>query len=197
MNTQEIIALISIAIGVWSYAHYGIAIYQGKTRPHVFSWFVWGLLTGIAWAAQFHEKAGPGAWVTGSTALVCFAIAFVSLRVGEKNITRSDWWTFCAALAAIPLWYFTNNPLWAVLLITAIDALAFYPTFRKSWLKPGEEAILAYGLSALKFGFSLLALENFTFTTSFYPASLVVMNGVFVVMVLIKRKAIAQTDHTP
>ena len=98
--------------------------------------------------------------------------------------------TFIAALSTIPVWYLTKDPLYAVILITTIDALAFYPTFRKSWHKPYEDNAFTFSLSALKFLFATLGLEYFTLTTSMYPISLVIMNGLFVIMVLWRRKAL-------
>jgi len=178
----------TIVIGLLIYIPYFKSIYERQTKPHVFSWAIWGLLGAIAYFAQLSDGAGPGAWVNGITALVCFTIAAIALRHGEKNITRSDWITFLGALMALPVWYVTQNALYAILLITLIDALGFYPTFRKSWHKPLEENALTYGLSAGKYALSLFAIENYTMTTVFYSASLVLMNGLFVVMVLWRRK---------
>lgn len=188
--STEAIAILGLGIGIYSYALYLIGVFKGTTKPHIFSWVTWGFLTGIAWTAQLHEHAGPGAWVTGGTAFICLVIALLSFCYGEKTITRGDWFTFIAAILAIPLWYLTQSPLWSVILITVIDALAFYPTFRKSWSKPQEEVVTAYALNALKFGISLMAIENFNFITTFYSFSLVMMNSAFVVMVVTRRKVI-------
>ncbi|MGE0252729.1 MAG: hypothetical protein AB7G80_03240 [Dongiaceae bacterium] len=185
---KELLSLIGIAIAIYAYVPYFRGIWRGETKPHVFSWFLWGVLTGIGWAAQYAENAGPGAWITGFTSLMCLIVAVIAFRQGEKNITTSDWVSFIAALCSIPLWYITKDPLWAVILITVIDALAFYPTFRKSWHKPEQEVTLTYTLSGVKFALALPALENFTLTTALYPASLVVMNFGFVAMVLARRK---------
>ena len=190
MNYFEIMGAIALIIGIVSYIPYLISIKKGQTKPHAFSWLIWGLLTAIAFFAQMTAGAGAGAWVTGFTAAISFIIVGFALFKGEKNITRSDWITFIAALAAIPLWYFTKNPLYAVVLITVIDALAFYPTFRKSWHKPHEENAFTFTLSAFKFFFATLGLEEFTVTTSLYPLSLVLMNGLFVAMIMWRRKVL-------
>lgn len=181
------LGLLALAIGLISYIPYFRGILADQTKPHAFSWFIWGLLTAIAFFAQVTSGAGPGAWVTGFTAIVCFIIVGFALVKGEKKITLSDWVTFIAALATLPIWYATDNPLYAVILITLIDALGFYPTFRKSWHKPQEEVTVTYGLSAVKFAIALGALQNLNWTTALYPASLVLMNGAFVIMVLWRR----------
>ena len=184
-------AWFSLIVAVISYTPYTISIFRGRTKPHAFTWVIWAALTTIAFTAQIAEGAGPGAWATGFTALVSFCFVGLALFKGEKDITRSDWITFLSGIAAIPLWYTMDSPLYAVILITVIDALAFYPTFRKSWYKPSEELPITYILSAVKFALALAALQTFNWTTVLYPASLVFMNSIFVVMVTLRRRALS------
>jgi hypothetical protein len=191
--SSEIFGWLSLALAIFGYIPYVLSIRAGETKPHCFSWFIWGVLTAIAYAAQTESGAGPGSWATGLTVLVCLLVTALSAVYGEKRITRSDWLTFLAALTAIPIWYATSNPFYAILLVTLIDALGFWPTFRKSWHKPFEEHPLTYTLSAIKFLLSLLAISNFTWTTALYPASLVLMNSAFVIMVLVRRYKIDNT----
>ena len=122
---------------------------------------------------------------------MCFLIAGLSFFKGTFDPTRSDWGTFIAALAAIPLWLATDNPLYAVILITIIDALAFWPTIRKAYFYPREELMFTYTLSGLKFFIALLATQSFSLITVLYPASLVLMNWLFVAMVLARRRVLA------
>ena len=44
-----------------------------------------------------------------------------------------------AALAALPLWWLADDPLWAVMLTTTSDLLGFGPTLRRVWLRPHDE----------------------------------------------------------
>ncbi|MCB9990479.1 MAG: hypothetical protein H6867_03745 [Rhodospirillales bacterium] len=189
LDPKEILAVLAMIIGVLSYGPYLRSVWKGRTRPHMFSWVIWGLLTGIAFFAQIADDAGPGAWVTGFTAILTFIVIALAFKHGEKNITRSDMMTFAAGLAAIPVWLATDNALWAVLIVTVIDALGFYPTFRKSWHKPHEELALSYFLSGLKFAISLPALHNVSVITVIYPLSLVLTNWVFVVMLYVRRRS--------
>lgn len=181
-------ATIGIILTFVGYAYYFRDIFRGKTKPHAFSWFVWSILTAIACAAQLSEGGGVGASITGLTAAISFVIFLLALRVGEKSFTRSDWVALSSALVALFLWWLTNNPLLSVILITLTDAFAFFPTFRKSYHKPYEETLIEYVLASIKFIFGVLALESFSVTTWLYPASLVCMNGAFVIMLLHRRK---------
>lgn len=172
---------------IWYY-HYIKDIFLWKTKPHIFSWFIWWLLTLIAFLAQLSDNAWPWALITWITAFVCIFIAILSIKKWEKNITKSDKYSFLWAIFAIIIWYITDNALYSVLLITLIDALWFYPTFRKSYFKPFQETLSTYLLSSIKFVFWIMALTNFTLITYLYPLSLIVMNWVFVIMLIIRRK---------
>lgn len=188
MIPNDLIGLIAAILAVYAFIPYFIGIARGTTKPHVFTWLLFALLTGIGGAAQLAAGGGAGSWVMAVSSIMCCLVFAFALRRGERHITRSDWVTFLVALLALPLWYFTKDPLWSVLLVIAIDAMAFYPTFRKSWHKPWEEVLQSYVISAIKFFLGLVALEEMSLTTVLYPAYLVLANTAFVVMSLRRRK---------
>lgn len=194
---KTFLGILAIAIAIYSYVPYFRNILKGKTKPHAFSWFIWGLLTGIAFFAQLDDNGGAGAWVTGFTALACLTFFIFALKRGVKEIVLLDWLSLAGAMFALILWVLTSDPLLSVILITIIDALGFIPTFRKSFYKPNEETALTYSLSALKFAIAIVALGNVTIVTTLYPASLVIMNGLFVAMVLMRRKKLSLSPERP
>ena len=188
LNYTIIFLLIWIILTFIWYYHYIRDIFLWKTKPHIFTWLIWWSLTLIAFIAQLSDNAWPWAWITWITAFVSIFIAIISIKKWEKEITKSDKYSFLGAVLAILIWYFTDNALYWVMLITLIDALWFYPAFRKSYYKPFEETLSTYLLSGTKSIFWIIALTNFTLVTCLYPLSLVVMNFVFVVMLMIRRK---------
>lgn len=170
------------------YYFYFRDIFAHKTKPHAYSWLVWVLLTTIAFAGQLHDSGGVGSYVTGVTTAVSFVIFFLAVKQGEKDITRSDRINLAAALLAIVPWLIIGNPVFSVILISIIDFLGFLPTIRKSWHKPHEETLIHYVLAGLKFVLAIIALENYTISTWFYPATLVAANLFFVAMLVTRRK---------
>ena len=190
MGYKEALGLLSVALSCIGYSRYFWHIFKKQTKPHAFSWIVWGLTAAIAFFAQRSDAAGAGAWITGFSALTFFAIAAWAVFRGERDIRRSDWWTFTGALAAIPLWYFTGNPLGAVILVTAIDTLGYYPTFRKAYCKPHEETALTHGLDVLKFIPALFAMDNFTVITLLYPSLQLAADGALTLMIMWRRTAL-------
>ena len=192
LSNNEMLGLLSVAIAAVAYSRYFWNIYKKRTKPHAFTWALWTLITAIAFFAQRTQDTGPGTWALGSDTVMNFVCAILAIRWGEKNITKSDWAAFLGALAAIPVWVLASNPLGAVFLVTLIDALSFYPTIRKSYLKPREETGFMFGMSALRFIISVLALESFTFVTAFYPLFIAVANISLVTMLLWRRAALAK-----
>jgi hypothetical protein len=183
--SQEFLGGLAVALGLFGYVFYVRGIIQGKVKPHAFTWFVWGLLMVIAFFAQMAEGGGAGSWVTGATAVCSFGFMIVGLGKSSRvYIAKSDWIFFLAALATIPIWYFTDNPLWSMIIITIIDAVAFAPTFRKAFHNPETENVWTALFSGLKFVASLFALQSFTWTTALYPASLVIANFAFVALLV-------------
>lgn len=188
--TKEFLSGVSILLAFVSYLPYIHGMIKGKTRPHAFSWFIWAILTFIAFFAQLDQGGGVGSWLMGFTGLMTLGISIAAFFIGKRDIKRSDWCCFIVSLAAIPLWIVTKNPGLSIILITTIDAIAFYPTFRKGFYKPYEEVIFTYIISTLKFLIGTFALEAYNMNTVLYPLSLVIMNGAFVVLLIWRRRVV-------
>jgi hypothetical protein len=197
MTLKDMFGLLSLVLSVVSYVPYARSIFVANTKPHAFTWLVWGAVMAIAFVAQLLDKAGAGSWATGLSAAFCLGIGVVALFRGEKHITRGDWIALVITLLAIPLWVVTSDPLWSVLLVTGIDAVAYYPTFRKSYAKPDEELAFKYVLTVIRYLFSLLALEHYTVVTSVYQLVSIVMEMAIVVMLVWRRAVLKKLVLEP
>jgi hypothetical protein len=187
MTLKDVLGLLSVLMAVVSYVPYVRSTLLGRTKPHAFTWLVWGAVMVIAFVAQLSDRAGAGSWATGLSAAFCLGIGILALFLGEKHITRGDWIAFLTTVLAIPLWIATSDPLWSVLLVTAIDAIAYYPTFRKSYAKPDEELAFKYVLTVIRYLLSLMALEHYTIVTSVDQLVSIVMEVSLVIMLLWRR----------
>lgn len=175
---------------------YIIAIYKKTTKPHSLTWIGAGLMSGIAWAIQVQNDAGPTIWVTGVVTLFCIGIGIAAIWYGEKNITKSDWISFFIALSVIPIWLMTNNPYWAIVLVLMIELLNYYPTVRKSYFKPWEEDIVSWSLSALRWFFATLAVTTISFEALAYPLFITTCEVLFVAYLVIRRKSLQKVIAT-
>jgi len=193
MEYKYLLGIASVVIGLLAFVPYFRDLKRGTTKPHLFTWSIWGLVYVIAFAAQVAEGAGPGAWFLGADALACFGIAIYALFEGRKDITKTDWVCFVAALAGVVLWIGTSDPLWAVLAAVVVEVFAFAPTYRKTFLRPYEETASSYAWAVVVVVLSLLALESYTMTTWLYPLSIVITNSIFVLLIWVRRKQIKKS----
>lgn len=191
MGYRDIIGLAATAIALISYVPYFRDMFAHRTKPHAFTWLIWGVLTGIAFVGQIADYAGPGAWVTGFTAFICVAIAAIAAVRGERDIARLDWFALAGVGIALLVWFLTSGPLLSVILITIIDNVGFVPTLRKSYYRPAEETMSTFVLSGLKWVLGLFALEHLSVTTALFPLSIVIASWLFVVMLLVRRRQLA------
>ncbi|MEM0967003.1 MAG: hypothetical protein AAGJ81_12715 [Verrucomicrobiota bacterium] len=193
LTRPHLFAYLAIIFTVIRYFTYIVSIQRGETHPHVFSWLNLGVISLIATVAQFHLGGGPSAWVLGAKAVVSLYIAFVSLFIGEKRITKSDWIAFLSALVIIPIWLWAKSPLTAILLVMCIDFLSFLPTYRKSWRKPWSEPPVSYFWAGLRYFLTLFAIPEPTFATLLFPAFLLASDWVFMIFLIWRRRVLRST----
>lgn len=187
-----LIGLIAAIMGLSGYVPYYYEVLRGRTKPHAFSWLVWGLLLSVGFFAASAKGGGPGTWSLGAPAVLELSLFVIALFIGEKEIARIDIASLIAAIFGIILWILTTNPLWAVIIASVTDTVGYVPTVRKALSKPGEESISVYAFSCVSFLLSLFALRSLNMTTALYPTVLFLSNGIFVLMVLIRRRQLSQ-----
>ena len=189
MIYKNLLSTIAIALTILAFFPYIRSILQGKTRPHVFSWVIWGCTTFIVCLAQLADNGGVGAWPIGVSGIITLYVAFLAtIKKSDRSITRIDWLFFILAMTSLPLWYFTSDPLWAVVTLTTADVLGFGPTFRKAYDHPYEEQLMFFVLLTIRNLISISALEHYSPTTVLFPAVIAVTCLIFILMVTYRRR---------
>ena len=187
-DIKAVLAALAMLLTVVAFVPYLRSIFLGQTRPHVFSWIIWGINTGVAFLAVLAERGGAGAWPIGfSCVLTLFVAALAYLKRADVTITRVDWLFFSAALIAMPAWWVANDPLWAVVLITGIELLGFGPTFRKCWHQPYSESISFLATLIVRNMLIVAALEHYQFTTLLFPIAMAAACGGLIAIMLWRR----------
>ncbi len=185
---KEIIGGIATVLTFVAYIPYYRDILKGKTRPHVYSWSLWGLLTILIVALQIKGGAGPATWVTAAAGLLCIGVVILSLKNGKRDITYSDTITAILSLIAIGFWVIAKQPVISIILVVIADILAFFPTVRKSWNQPHTETVSLYATNALRFALAILAVEHYSILSTLWIAVWAAANGLFSIMLVIRRK---------
>lgn len=191
--SKEVLSGVAIALTFVAFGPYVWSIVNGRTKPHVFSWVIWGSVTFIAFLAQLTDGGGAGAWPIGISGIITFFVAVLAYsKRGEIVITRVDWVFFAVAMASIPLWYITSDPLSAIVVLTTLDVIGFAPTARRAYAHPWDEQLRFFTLMGIRNLVSVAALEHYSLTTVLFPAVIAATTAVFVAIVLVRRRVIAR-----
>lgn len=188
MDYKWALAVTAALISIGNLFYYVSNVLKGKTKPHMYTWLIWGLVTIVASLAQILSGGGAGAYFTMLIAFNCLVIAMLAYYKGEKNIHYSDKICLLLCIFAIVIWPLLKTPLLSVLIVTAIDTFGFFPTIRKSYHRPHQENLFSFAIYTLTYSLSIAALETYNFITIFYPLIIVVTAGALAVMLVIRRK---------
>ncbi|MBI2780095.1 MAG: hypothetical protein HYX62_10005 [Gammaproteobacteria bacterium] len=190
MTHKELLSAIAIALTFVAFFPYIRSIMQGKIKPHVFSWIIWGSTTFIVFLAQLEDNGGAGAWPIGVSGIITIYVAIISfVKRSDITITKTDWMFFLAAMVSLPFWYFTSDPLWAVIILTSVDVFGFGPTIRKAYSFPFEEQLTFFALFMIRNLIAIMALENYSITTVLFPAVIASACLFLILMVTYRRRA--------
>lgn len=189
LNFKLFFGAIAILLTFAAFVPYIRSIVSGDTRPHVFSWIIWGITTIIVFFAQLNAKGGIGAWSIGVSGVITIFIAVLAfLKRSDSSINYTDWFFFSMALASLPLWYLTASPMWAVVVLTIVDLLGFGPTIRKAYDSPYQENIPFFLIFIARNTFALFALEYYSVTTVLFPLSVTVACILLIILISYRRK---------
>ena len=189
MLYKELLGAVAIALTVMAFYPYIRSIIKGEIKPHVFSWIIWGTSTFVVFLAQLEDNGGAGAWPIGVSGGITTGIAVLAyLKRTDITITRTDWLFLVSAMSSLPFWYFTSDPLWAVVILTTVDVLGFGPTVRKAYNLPHSESLLFFTLFAVRNLIVIMALENYSVTTVLFPAVIAAVCILLITMMAYRRR---------
>ena len=192
ISYKALFSAIAIGLTLYAFFPYIRSIRREATRPHVFSWLIWGSTTFIVFLAQLEDGGGIGAWPVGVSGVITLYITWLAyVHRADVSITTVDWLFLVAAMASLPLWYVTANPLWAVIILTSVDVFGFGPTVRKAWHQPYSEQPGFYTLFLVRNLMVVLALENYSLTTVLFPAVIATACLLLVLMILWRRQRLS------
>ena len=187
-----IVGYLAIFFTFVGYIPYIKDILNGKTKPHVYSWFLWTIVSLIAFALQLSDGAGIGAYVTLAAVIVSTVIFLLSFRNGKKYITKFDTIFLILTLFSLATWLLAKQPVLSIILLSVTEALAFIPTVRKSWHSPHTETLSSYVTNTIRFAMAIFALQHYSIITTLYPAVWLLGNGSFSIMLISRRFHIAR-----
>ncbi len=195
MDQYVFFAVAAVLLAAFRYGTYFYTIHKGETKPHAFTWFLWGAVVGVGAFAQLQLNAGPSAWALVFVSATCLLIAFLALFIGVKDYQKSDWIALFLCLIAIPVWKITQNPLTAIFIIVFIDLLTYWPTIRKSYLRPDAEPPISSFFAGLRYFLLLFAVPEPTWQNLLYPFFLMLADWGFALYIMVRRYQMGYPLH--
>jgi hypothetical protein len=190
-NWRDALGILSVALAVLAAVIYIAQTLRGEVRPHPLSWFLFGILSLTGFLVQRDEGARQGSWTLMAMTIICFLFVIVSVARGERSFSRREWAFLIAGGAVFVVYLFTGRANVAAALTTLVDALGYGPTFVRGWSQPKKDSVASFALNGIKFVPSLMAMDPLSFATSFYPATLMVLNAAVAIMLVMRRRSVA------
>ena len=186
---RDALGFLSVALAILAAVIYIAQTLRGEVRPHPLSWFLFGILSLTGYLVQRDEGARQGSWTLLAMTVICFLFVAVSVAPGERSFSRREWAFLAAGGAVFAVYLFTRQANVAAGLTTLVDALGYGPTFVRGWSQPKKDSAASFALNGVKFIPSLMAMDPISFATSFYPATLLVLNAAVAIMLVVRRLA--------
>jgi len=188
---KNLLGLVATFLVLVGYIPYLRDIIKGKTKPHIYSWFLWSFVTLIAFALQISGGAGSGAFVTLAAAIMCIAVIVLGFVYKARvEIVKTDTVFLVLAFIALGMWLIAKQPVLSTILTALIEMLGFAPTIRKTWNRPYSETLSFYYLNSFRFGLAVIALQRYSIITALYPAVWLIANSLFALMLNLRRRQI-------
>lgn len=184
----QIFGYISAILSICMIIPYIRDIFRKVTQPERASWFIWTTLGFIAFFSQLAKGATDSLWLTAGQTVAVLAIFFLSIKYGVGGLTKRDIRALATAGVGLILWWLTNEALYALLIVIAIDSIGTYLTMIKSYKDPESETMSTWIMSGTSGIFGALAVGSFDLSLLAYPLYIVIANYTIVGAMLLGRK---------
>jgi hypothetical protein len=185
----EQIIYLSFILYIPAYYFYLRDITHGQNRPNLVSWALW--VMGPMLGAFFQVKAGAGlsalpVFMAGLGPLVVL-LFYLWHKNAYWKLTAFDIFCGLLSLLALVCYAYTHNLEISIIFAILSDALAFIPTFVKSWKSPENESTQPYFLGIATNVLGLLIIKDWSFVIFSFGLYLIIFN-IAEVFILYRKK---------
>lgn len=173
-----------------SYVVYIRDIIRGITKPERASWFIWSVLGLIALTSQYALGARASLVLVLTQTIGVTLIFILSLWRGVGLPGYKDIMALFFAGLGLLLWYFTESPLVALVIVIAIDAIGVVLTAIKAYSDPYSETVSAWVLAGLAGTVTLCTLQSYSLGIVLYPIYTILLNVVVLSVIYLARQGI-------
>ncbi|MES2023282.1 MAG: hypothetical protein V4439_01225 [Patescibacteria group bacterium] len=159
-----------------------------KTKPQRMTWFIWCILLTIAFVAQIFKGGTWSLITTGVDWLGVVTIFFLSIKYGMGGTRKLDKIALAGAGIGLIIWYFTNEPLFALLISVLIDFVAGMLTIIKTYKEPETETFIAYMICGTGGLLGVFSVGELNFSLILFPLWICLLNYAIGITVILGRR---------
>jgi hypothetical protein len=186
----ELFAVLAALIIVAGAPPYLYDILKGKTKPQRITWFIWGVLSTIAFISQAQLHGGWSLVFVGLNALGGVLVFLLSLHYGVGGWTRLDQVALVVASVGVIISLAIKQPIVALAGVVLADAAGVVPTIRKTLHDPESETTITWLLIGTASLLGALSVGRLEFGLLLYPVYLALSDYAILVAKAMGRSAI-------
>lgn len=191
-EVRVILAIVAALLAVVGNISYLRNILRGAIKPHPYTWFIWSIVSMTTFFGGLAKGSGIGALPTGIAegfTLLIFIFSLKYLFKGNSgHIKKTDKYFLAAALLGLVPWALTKDPTLSVVIMVAIDVIAFMPTLQKTWTQPETEKPLLYGTNVTRHVLTLCSLGSYNIATTIHSIAMICTNTLMVFFITRKNR---------
>jgi hypothetical protein len=182
MDWRTIIGTVAGTIMLLSFLPYIRDIMRGLTHPNLVTWWLWTLNSVIIAFAQYTAGASWTLAVVVAATIGTATVAVLAVPFGQRDYGLLDAVCLVMALAALAGWWWTKDPLTAIVLGVVAEIFAVSPTVAKTCRAPETETPSTFWLTAFAGMLSMIASTKFDLANLLFPVYFTAMNILIAVM---------------
>jgi|RhiMethySRZTD1v2_1073278.scaffolds.fasta_scaffold12006_6 hypothetical protein len=192
MDWRTALGIAAGVITLLSILPYITDILRGMTRPNLVTWWLWTLNGGILAFAQYTAGASWTLVVVVAATIATTMVAVLAVPFGQRDYGLFDAVCLVMALAALGGWWWTKDPLAAIVLGVVAEIFAVSPTIAKTWREPATETPSTFWLTAFATILSIIASTKFDLANLLFPVYFIAVNTLIAVMATRGRRNMRQ-----
>ena len=194
MDILRVFGISSLVVNIISIIPYYRDIFRNKTKPERATWFLWAFLGVILFFTNLAEGAQESLWFASTQVVIPVSIFLLSFRYGVGGFERRDKIALTAALAALVLWYLTDNAVVALGLALLIDAAGLVLTWIKTWKAPETETLFSWALLLLVGPLAMLSVGELDYVLLAFPTYISMVGLSMTGIIVYRRKVLEKSS---
>jgi len=175
MPATEWFAIGSALIVLAGAPFYLFDILKGTTKPERTTWFIWSLLSLIAFGSQLKLGARWSLLFVGLDSIGNLVVYLLSLKYGVGGWKLQDKWALAVAGIGLIMSFVLHSPLLALSGVILADIAGFALTIYKAYRLPSSETVITWLFLGLSSGLAAAAVGHWYFQLLLYPVYLSMM----------------------